>query len=217
MTESKSAIVFGATGACGKDLINELESDARYHRVVAIVRRDVAFQGQVETVVIPSLSAHALTQLDISADSVFCCLGTTIKQAGSQRAFREVDEHLVNATIDLAERIKAKHFHLISAAGANPSSMFFYSRIKAKTEAHLKNSNILKWTIYRPSLLKRKSDGEFRFAERIGEWLMAPLKWIPGLKRFAPVETRIIAQSMLARDQQEEAPYPHWEEGGSST
>lgn len=214
MTKSKSAIVFGATGACGRDLINELVSDARYHRVIAVVRRDMVFEGQVETIRIPNLSAQSLAEFDVSVDSMFCCLGTTIKQAGSQRAFREVDEHLVNATIDLAERIKVQHFHLISAAGANASSMFFYSRIKAKTEAHLKNSNILKWTIYRPSVLKRKIEGEFRLAERIGEWLMAPFQWIPGLRRFAPVSTRLIAKSMLARDQQEDAPYPYWEEGG---
>jgi len=216
MKKVRTALVFGATGACGKDLLDQLVGDERYDRIYAVVRRDTQMPDTIEQIVIPTLAPNDLCQLNIYADSIFCCLGTTIKKAGSQRAFRAVDEHLVKATIDYAERTGAQHFHLISAVGANEASMFFYSRIKAKTERYLVESNIKRWTIYQPSLLIRKTS-DFRLGERLAEWLLAPLSWLPFAKRYAATQTCVIAASMIARDQFEDAPYPYYVEGGACT
>jgi uncharacterized protein YbjT (DUF2867 family) len=211
MSKHRTAIVFGATGACGRELIMALSQNEAYSKVTAVIRRSVELPPTIATHIISDLDANKVDQLSARYDAVFCCLGTTMKQAGSQSAFRAVDEHLIKSTIDYAVRTQAAHFHLISSVGANENAIAFYSRIKGNVENYLKAQNI-RWTIYRPSVLKREVEGEFRLGEKLAELIMAPLKWLPGLRRLAPVSPKTLAASMIARDLNQNAPYPYFEE-----
>jgi uncharacterized protein YbjT (DUF2867 family) len=128
----------------------------------------------------------------LQADHVFCALGTTIKKAGSQAKFRQVDYDypLALARITLAEG--ARHFSLVSALGASVSSPFFYSRVKGELERALQEMDWPGLGIVRPSVIAGER-AESRPMERLSERLLrfAPPTW-------RPVEARDIARSMVA-------------------
>ncbi|HSX70792.1 MAG TPA: oxidoreductase, partial [Pseudomonas sp.] len=134
--------------------------------------------------------ADLLPQLDGRIDAAFCCLGTTIKQAGSQEAFRAVDHDLVLAFARRARELGARHFLVVSAMGANAQSSVFYNRVKGEVEEALKAMDWPQLTIARPSLLLGP-----RREFRLGERLAAPLlRWIPG--RYRGIEAAVLARAM---------------------
>jgi len=131
-------------------------------------------------------------------DDVFCCLGTTIKQAGSQPAFRLVDHEFVVGLARAGLRAGATQFLLVSAIGADPESRVFYSRVKGETEAAIRKLSYRGIQIFRPSLLLGER-AEFRLGERIA-MLGAPL--LPALlfgrlRRYRPIQARAVAQAMV--------------------
>lgn len=133
-------LVLGSTGLVGRALVAQLRADHPEHTLILPTRSDLA------------------TTLDASIvpDVVMCCLGTTIKQAGSQEAFREVDHHMViRHARDMRQR-GAQHVIVISAVGADASSAIFYSRVKGDMELELAALGYPSVTILRPSLLLGK-------------------------------------------------------------
>jgi uncharacterized protein YbjT (DUF2867 family) len=133
-------LVLGSTGLVGRALVAQLRADHPEHTLILPTRSDLA------------------TTLDasIAPDVVMCCLGTTIKQAGSERAFRDVDHHLViRHARDMRAR-GAKNVIVISAVGADASSRIFYSRVKGDMEHELATLGYPSVTILRPSLLLGK-------------------------------------------------------------
>lgn len=145
--------------------------------MLAPTRRPLAAHPHLENPV-GDLQA-LLPQLSGQVDTAFCCLGSTIKQAGSQEAFRAVDHDLVLAFARRARELGARHLVVISALGANPGSKVFYNRIKGETEQALKAMDWPQLTIARPSLLLGA-----RHEFRLGERLAAPLlRWLPGKYR----------------------------------
>ena len=194
--EKQSATVCGATGLVGRALIDRLLHDDRYWRVTAVVRSGTSLP-----------SHHKLhlvyTQFDkndwfaaLQANHVYCCLGTTIKKAGSKQAFRWVDYTLVVEAATVAAHYQA-HFLVISALGADPSSSIFYNRVKGEMEQALLQLPLPKLSIFRPSLLSGKRK-EFRFGERIALWFawMLPEAW-----RSIPSEKVAIAMEYVAFNQ----------------
>jgi uncharacterized protein YbjT (DUF2867 family) len=134
-----------------------------------------------------------------NTDMLFCCLGTTIKTAGSQENFKKVDLEGVKILGALAERMQIKNFIMISAAGADKNSTLFYNRVKGEAEEDLLKRNIDSITIFRPGLLLTERK-EFRF----GEFLA--IKAINLLKKLIPnrltasfaTDAHALVQSMLA-------------------
>src|SRR5690606_24320068 len=122
-------------------------------------------------------------------DDVFCCLGTTIKKAGSQNAFRRVDYDYPVALGKLAKSAGAKRFLVISAMGADARSNIFYSRVKGQMEEALKKMEFPALHIFQPSLLLGKRD-EFRLGEKAASVLapaISPL--LRGkMKKYKPIE-----------------------------
>ena len=167
-------LLAGATGLTGEHLLDRLLNEPTIERVLAPTRRPLAEHPHLDNPV-GELSG-LLPQLEGPLDTAFCCLGTTIKQAGSQEAFRAVDHDLVLAVGARALELGARHFLLISAIGANPTSSVFYNRVKGEMEEALKAQGWPQLTIVRPSLLLGPRS-EFRLGER----LAAPvLRWLPG-------------------------------------
>ncbi|UVE18457.1 oxidoreductase [Pseudomonas sp. LS44] len=190
-------LLAGATGLTGEHLLDRLLNEPTVHRVLAPSRRPVAKHPHLDNPQgeMPGLFAELSGPIDIA----FCCLGTTIKQAGSQEAFRAIDHDLVVAFALRARELGARHFLVISALGADPRSTVFYNRIKGELEESLKAQSWPQLTIARPSLLL----GE-RAEQRIGEKLAAPLaRLIPGKYRGIQACTLARALWRLALEEQD--------------
>ncbi|MDH0893354.1 MULTISPECIES: oxidoreductase [unclassified Pseudomonas] len=181
-------LLAGATGLTGEHLLDRLLSEPTISRVLAPSRAPLAEHPHLDNPV--GALAELLPSLQGPIDSAFCCLGTTIKQAGSQEAFRSVDHDLVLAFARRARELGARHFLVISAMGANPGSSVFYNRVKGETEAALKAMDWPQLTIARPSLLLGP-----RREFRLGERLAAPLlRWIPG--KYRGIEAAVLARAL---------------------
>ena len=176
------AIVAGATGLVGRELVRQLGADPTWGEVRALVRRQLP----------PELAGATVTQVQVDydqldppppwadADHVFCALGTTIRQAGSQAAFREVDLKYPVALARAALARGARHFLLVSAVGADPGSRVFYNRVKGEVEVAIAALGFRSVTIARPSLLLGPRP-EPRLGEQVGKMLglLAPPRWRP--------------------------------------
>lgn len=181
-------LIAGATGLTGEHLLDRLLSEPTVARVLAPTRRPLAAHPHLENPV--GELQGLLPQLSGQVDTAFCCLGSTIKQAGSQDAFRAIDHDLILAFARRARELGARHLVVISALGANPNSSVFYNRVKGETEEALKAMGWPQLTIARPSLLLGA-----RHEFRLGERLAAPLlRWLPG--KYRGVDACALARAL---------------------
>ncbi|EMD9175664.1 NAD(P)H-binding protein [Cronobacter turicensis] len=184
-------LITGASGLVGGHLLRMLVDEPRVSSIIAPTRRPLRVpMHKVENPCDPQLS-DVLTQLSAPLDIVFCCLGTTRREAGSKEAFILADYTLVVDTSLAGLRLGAKHMLVVSALGANPNSPFFYNRVKGEMETALKAQGWQRLTLARPSLLT--GDREKR---RAGESFMAPLfRLLPG--KWKAIEAQTVAQAMV--------------------
>ncbi|RAJ95605.1 uncharacterized protein YbjT (DUF2867 family) [Larkinella arboricola] len=196
---SKTALVVGATGLVGNALTHRLLDSSAYEKVKVLVRHSLGWQHpRLQEIQYDFEHPNGLL---VQADDIFCCLGTTMKKAGSREAFKKVDYQY---PLDIAKRAlvnQAQQFMLVSSMGADPRSSFFYSRVKGDLERDLKALNYPALLIFRPSLLvgDRK---EFRLGERISEGLMKVLNpLIPS--KYKAVRAESVANAMYQKAQAE--------------
>ncbi|MBZ9784376.1 oxidoreductase [Pseudomonas sp. REP124] len=190
-------LLAGATGLTGEHLLDRLLNEPTITRVLAPSRRPLVKHPHLENPV--GDPAMFLPQLSGRVDIAYCCLGTTIKQAGSQEAFRAVDLDMVVAFAKRAREMGARHLIVISALGADPKSSVFYNRVKGEMEQALRAQDWPQLTICRPSLLL----GE-RTEPRLGEKVAGPLsRLIPG--KYHGIEACQLARAMwrLALEEQD--------------
>ena len=181
-------LLAGATGLTGEHLLDRLLNEPTINRVLAPSRSPLAEHPHLENPV--GQLNELLPQLGGQIDAAFCCLGTTLRQAGSQDAFRAVDQELVLAFARRARELGTRHLLVISALGADPRSPVFYNRVKGETEEALKAMDWPQLTIVRPSLLLGP-----RREFRLGERLLAPLlRWIPG--KYRGIEVAALARAL---------------------
>jgi uncharacterized protein YbjT (DUF2867 family) len=194
-----TAILAGATGLVGGECLRLLLDDPRYERVMVVTRRDIGGAAQHDKVrqVIVEFEQLGEKRTRLRGDHVFCALGTTIRKAGSQDRFRQVDYEYPLRLAQLTLRNGARHFSLVSALGASRSSPFFYSRVKGETEQGLREMGWPSVSIVRPSVIAGER-AESRPLERLSEHLLrfAPATW-------RPVPARDIAAAMIAAAQRE--------------
>ncbi|MGH6622693.1 MAG: NAD(P)H-binding protein [Burkholderiaceae bacterium] len=197
----RDAVVAGATGAVGAELVRRLLASNDYERVVALVRRPLT-ENDPRLLVVPAqfdaldhvLSTTLTGRTNFDA---FCCLGTTIRTAGSRAAFQTVDHDYVLAFARWALDHQARRLVVVSALGADASSGVFYNRVKGETETALRalgfGRNAL--VIVRPSLLDAQR-ADLRVGERLALAVARPLRaLIPA--RVRPIRVEDVAQSML--------------------
>ena len=186
------ALLAGATGLVGREIAAQWTGPGLLH---LLVRRPLAAAHPTHRVQL--VDYRALPALP-AADSAFCCLGTTIKAAGSQAAFRAVDLDAVLAFARAARAAGATRFAVVSALGANPTSGNFYSRVKGEMEAAVAGLGFASVVIARPSLLAgdRAALGQPpRTGERLALALTAPLAGlIP--KAWRPIAAATVARAM---------------------
>jgi uncharacterized protein YbjT (DUF2867 family) len=190
-------LLAGATGLTGEHLLDRLLNEPTISRVLAPSRRPLAKHPHLENPV--GDPATFLPQLSGRVDIAYCCLGTTIKQAGSEQAFRAVDLDMVVAFAKRAREMGARHLIVISALGADRRSSIFYNKVKGEMEHALRAQDWPQLTICRPSLLL----GE-RTEPRLGEKVAGPLsRLIPG--KFHGIEACQLARAMwrLALEEQD--------------
>ncbi|MDH4583444.1 oxidoreductase [Pseudomonas sp. BN415] len=190
-------LLAGATGLTGEHLLDRLLNEPTVARVLAPTRRPLAEHPHLKNPVGPL--AELLPQLHDRVDVAFCCLGSTIRQAGSQEAFRAVDLELVLAVARRARELGARHFIVISAVGANRTSSIFYNKVKGEMEEALKAMDWPQLTIARPSLLMGPRS-EFRLGERLASAFM---RWLPGKYRGIGVCTLARALWRLALEEED--------------
>ena len=195
---SRTALLAGATGLVGSHVLQELLADDTWSHVVTVGRRPASLRhARLEQRVLDLSAVEAHGDLP-RADDVFCCLGTTIKQAGSPDAFRRVDHDFVVGLARAGLRIGATQFLLISAIGADPAARVFYSRVKGEAEAAVRRLPYRAVQILRPGLLLGKRD-EFRLGERVA-MLAVPLLHPflrGGLRRYHSIEAGDVARAMV--------------------
>jgi uncharacterized protein YbjT (DUF2867 family) len=195
---SRTALLAGATGLVGSHVLERLLADNHWSRVVTVGRRPASRRhGKLEQRVLDLSAIEAQGDLP-HADDVFCCLGTTIRQAGSQDAFRRVDHDFVVGLARAGLRIGATQFLLISAIGADPQSRVFYSRVKGEAEVAVRRLPYRAVQIFRPGLLLG-TRSEFRLGERIA-MLAVPLLHpflLGGLRRYHSITAGDVARAMV--------------------
>jgi len=183
------ALLLGATGLVGRELLTQLATEPACTSITVLARRPLppaALGPKVEARVVDFDHLEQAGDLP-PVDAVFCTLGTTIRQAGSQQRFREVDFGYPLAVAKLALARGARHFLLVSAVGASARSRVFYSRVKGELEDAVGALGYRSVTIARPSFLLGERE-EFRLGERI----LTPFAFlVPG--RLRPVQAAAVA------------------------
>ena len=196
----RTAVILGATGLIGGHLKNILLEAPEYEKVRILVRRPQASPNQkleVQVVDFNKLDKHkGLFQ----ADDIFCCLGTTMKKAGSKEEFRKVDYDYPLKAAELAKAQKTKQYLLVSSIGANAKSHAFYTRVKGEIENEIKRIGFPGIHIFRPSLLLGNRS-ERRFGEKTGIMLYKATRWLwlGPLKQYKGIEAKTVAKAMYRR------------------
>ena len=190
----RAAAVLGATGLVGERVTALLVADARWGRVVTVGRRAVPVTGATLSQIEGDLLGDGLWADALAVDDVFCCLGTTIRKAGSPEAFRAVDHDAVVRAATAARRRGATQLLVVSALGADRDSRVFYNRVKGEMEAAVVALAFPACQVFRPSLLLGPRT-EPRFGERFAALLMWPLR--PFLGKYRPVHRDAVAAAMV--------------------
>jgi len=191
----RTAILAGASGLIGKELVQKLINSDQYRLIYLLSRRKGEFTHEkIRELVIDFEKIDQLI-FDEPVDDVFCTLGTTMKQAGSRDNFKKVDFEYVVALANLGKQSGATKFLVISAMGADSKSAIFYNKVKGMTEEALIKIGYDQLIIFRPSLLLGKRP-EARFAERLLGVFMKTFNFlIPD--NYKAIQAEKVADSML--------------------
>lgn len=192
------ALVLGGSGLIGGLLLRRLLDSGMYKKVIAISRQRLPLAHSRLENIVDDMSKLADVMQPLAPADVFCCLGTTMKVAGSEQKFRHVDYELPVIAAECARKNGAQHFLVVSAIGANARSPFFYNRVKGELEAELKRLGFANLTIMQPSLLLGNRE-EQRALEKISGQIFGFLKpvMVGGLANIAPIDAQSVANKMF--------------------
>lgn len=188
------ALVAGTTGLIGNLLLDQLLQDEYYVKVIALSRKPLArHHARLVNLVVDfdNLDSHSE---DLVADDVFCCLGTTIRQAGSQAAFRKVDYDYPVQLARMTRDRGARQFLIVTALGSDKKSSIFYNSVKGEVEEAIGEIGFPSFHIFQPSMLlgDRKED---RAGESVGKTMMKAMDFlIP--KKYKAIDAARVARAM---------------------
>jgi len=193
-------LLLGGTGLIGTEVLKSLLFYPQIQKTIVWARNGNADTNgrpiEVQSVTWESFSSGEV-KFPKEIDAVICCLGTTIKKAGSQEKFKEVDYEYPLLAAKKAKEAGVKAFLIVTAMGSEANSLVFYNRVKGEIERDLSALGFPFLGIFRPSLLigDRK---EVRMGEKIGEFVGAFLPFtLLGLKKYKPIHADFVARSML--------------------
>lgn len=191
----KTALIAGATGLIGKQLLQLLLDDPYYEKVKVITRKPIGLQNpKIENIV---LNFDALSEYytSLNADDVFCCLGTTIRIAKTKEAFRKVDYHYPLELARITKNQGASQYLLVSALGADKNSSVFYNKVKGEVEEAIVNVLFNSTHVFRPSLLLGDRD-EQRAGEGAATTFFKLFGFLIPLK-FKAIDSAKVARAMI--------------------
>jgi uncharacterized protein YbjT (DUF2867 family) len=196
---SYTALVAGGSGLVGGYTIDFLLQDPNCTKVISIGRRKLSKEHEkLEQKVVDFNLLEQHKDL-FNVDRVFCCLGTTIKKAGSKGKFRLVDYDYPLKMAAMAEAQKVKSFSIITALGSDKNSKIFYNKVKGEVEAELETLQFQNVNVLQPSLLMGDRE-ESRIGEGIAQVafkIINPLFAGP-LKKYKGIEGKQVAKAMVA-------------------
>ncbi len=196
---SRTALLLGASGLIGGHCLDLLLADEAYAQVTILVRKLMSQTHPKLMQRIVNFDRLSEVSDAFQVQDVFCCLGTTIKTAGSQEAFRQVDFTYPVESARLAMQQGAAQFLLVSSLGADAKSSVFYNRTKGEVERAIAASDLSSVQIFRPSLLLGQR-AEVRSGEVIAEKVSRVFSFllIGPLRKYRPIEARAVAAAMIA-------------------
>lgn len=193
----RHALILGATGAVGQQLLRRLVESDKFTKIHAPSRRDLGIEHK-KIIPHPFEEIYKPWKLDVQITDFFYCFGSTLKAAGSNEEFRRLELSIAHEALLVAKQTGVKRFYLVSAQGVAPHSMIPYLRTKAEVEKILKNHTFQSFFLYRPSLLITERQ-ELRVGELVVQRALRPA--LPLLQRYmsarAPVKVEQVAQAML--------------------
>ena len=194
-----TAVIIGATGAVGREIVNEILSGEYYNRVYILGRSSISKlpdDSRLEKIIIDFDNIDFDMDILENAD-VFASLGTTIKTAGSKENQRKID---VDYTVNFAKLCegKVRSFNVVSAFGANSKSKNFYNSLKGELEDKLKEMNLRTLRIFQPSLLISKRDDN-RFLEEIFMKVAPIFQFVlkGKIKKYSPIEVSLLGKVLV--------------------
>lgn len=189
------ALIIGATGATGKDLVNQLLNDKDFDEIEVFVRKPLNIvDSKLKNHIVDFEKPEEWKNL-VKGDVAFSCLGTTLKTAGSKEAQRKIDYDYQYNFAKTARENEVEDFILVSSYGANPDSKIFYSKMKGELEQSVKALNFNKTTIFQPGMLERK--GTERTGEVLGGKIIKFANQFGLLTHQKPLPTNVLAKAMI--------------------
>lgn len=188
------ALIIGATGATGRDLVDVLLRDAAYTHVAIFVRKSTGRSHPKLIEVVTDFDNLESVSEHIKGDVWFSCLGTTLKSAGSKEKQWDIDYEIPLKFAEIARRNSVRSLVLLSAYAATANSRVFYSSMKGKLEDALDKLGFDPYIIFRPGLLLRKDTD--RLGEKISGVLLKALNSIGLVRKFRPLPTEVLAEKL---------------------
>jgi uncharacterized protein YbjT (DUF2867 family) len=192
----KVALLAGSTGLIGGQLLTLLLADDYYTSVVAVSRKPLGISNPKLTNVVCELHELGTALVEVNANDVFCCLGTTMRNAKTKEAFRAVDFDAPLALAHITKQNGATNYLIVSALGANKDSSIFYNRVKGEVEEAIDQVGFDCLHILQPSLLMGP-----RKEQRAGEGAAQTFYKIFGFlipKKYAAIESIKVARALIA-------------------
>ncbi|KAI8092249.1 uncharacterized protein B0P05DRAFT_525448 [Gilbertella persicaria] len=211
---NRTAMIFGATGAVGKQLLKDVLVNGKYTKVISVGRRSVELeptipQDKLEQKTVDFENLEADRSIFKGVSDVYCCFGTTRADAGSAENFIKIDQtYVLNSAKIIAEENKPSdsklapvHFLYCSSAGSNKDSMFLYIKTKGQTEEALAETGFEKVSIFNPAFLETvEPRTRFRAMERISFTIFQPINRMFNLHQIISVATVGKAMHRVAED-----------------
>jgi len=194
---AKKAIIAGASGLIGSELLSLLLADAVYTEVVALVRKELPVQHKKLVQLIIDFDQLTNYASAITGDVIFCCLGSTQKKTPDLNIYRKIDHDYPVQLAQLAFKNSVKQYHLVSALGADISSGNFYLKMKGETEHDIEDTGLKSLHIYQPALLTGNRK-EFRLGEKFATAAMKIINPLltGNLKKYRSIPAATVARAM---------------------
>lgn len=198
MSSTRTALVIGSTGLIGGFAVAGLLASSRYSHVKVFVRRRLDIEHhKLEQHLVDFDKPEDYAHL-VKGDDLFCCIGTTMKNAGSKEAFYKVDHTYAVSFAKMAARNGVSQLLLISSLGAASRSSNFYLKVKGEVEDAVKELGFSSLVIFRPSMLLGPRR-EFRLGEMIGKIFMRAffIFFIGTLRKYRAIHAETVALAMV--------------------
>jgi uncharacterized protein YbjT (DUF2867 family) len=208
---ANKAVIAGASGLVGSELLSILLQSTQYDEVLILVRKELPVQHKKLVQLIVDFDNLDQHQQVINGHVIFCCLGSTKSKTPNLLIYRKIDHDYPVKLAQIAVKNKMPHFHLVSAIGADSKSGNFYTKMKGETENDVQAAGIRSLHIYQPSLLTGNRK-EHRLAERIATNIMKVIDplLIGGLQKYRSIAAATVAMAMFKQSlNQEEGVFVH--------